>query len=254
VGQTLKAETSHAARMARLEAEVEGLREELRRAQRLATVGTMTAMVAHEFNNILTPIINYAQLARDNPKMVPKAIARASEGGLRATEICKAILGLTREQPTEPREECLLELIRATLSAMARDPKRDAIDLKVDVSQDMTLKTRRAEMQQVLMNLLLNARRAVLARPAPRRIEIGASRVGDSVTIRIEDNGVGIPPENLERIFQPFFTTNGHENAISPGHGLGLTLCREIVESMNGRIGVTSQPGQGAAFCIHLPA
>ncbi len=78
-----------------LQAQVDALRGELRRAQRLAAVGTMTAMVAHEFNNILTPIINYAQLAKNNPKMVPKAIARASEGGLRATEICKAILYVT---------------------------------------------------------------------------------------------------------------------------------------------------------------
>ena len=161
---------------------------------------------------------------------------------------------MTRDQPPERRSEKLLPLVHDTLSAMARDPKRDAIELIIDIPDDLVVEARRAELQQVLMNLLLNARRAVLAKPSPRRIAVRADRSDESVTIRVEDNGVGIPPENLGRIFEPYFTTNGHDEAVSPGSGLGLTLCRDIVESMDGHIEVSSAPDQGATFRIHLPA
>ena len=223
----------------RLEAEVHALREQLRMAQRLAAVGTMTAMVAHEFNNILTPIINYAQLARRDPKMVEKAISRASEGGQRASDICKAILGLTRQQSSGVRAENLADLLDEALTAMGRELARDGIELVLTIPPDLKVETRRLELQQVLLNMIINARTAVVDkgrrrsempgeslsaqssrsnRPAWRpRIEIDARRIDGpealssaskaQVVIAVSDNGTGIAAENMDKIFRPFFST-----------------------------------------------
>jgi len=110
-------------KLAELQAEVAALHEELRRAQRLAMVGTMTAMVVHEFNNILTTIINYARMAEKDPEMVDKAITGASTGGQRATEICQALLGIVDAQQNKPpTQQSIAEMTREILSAMARSP------------------------------------------------------------------------------------------------------------------------------------
>lgn len=252
VTESMQVET-HEQQLARLHREVEALRDQLRSAQRLATLGTMTAMVAHEFNNILTPIINYAQLARTNPAMTAKAIARAADGGQRATSICQAILGLARNEHAPATETNVSELIAETLNAMGRKPERDAIELNCRCPEDLTLVTRRVELQQVLLNLLLNGREAVLARSGPRRIEVVAEQCGQCVVIGVRDNGVGIPPENLQRVFEPFFTTRAGAEGQPEGHGLGLAICSDIVAGLGGDIKVDSRPDQGATFIVCLP-
>ncbi|MBS3734346.1 MAG: HAMP domain-containing histidine kinase [Phycisphaerae bacterium] len=245
--------STHQQQLARLEKEVAALRRQLRHAQRLATVGTMTAMVAHEFNNILTPIINYARLARSNPALSGKAIERAAAGGEQAATICRAILDMTRDDGAEPQAVQVADLVAETLSALARDPAKDAIELLVDVPEHLFVTVRRGELQQVLMNLLINARHAVVAGTQPRRIELRARSDEGGLQIEVADSGVGIPPDDLQRIFEPFYTTRGDGTSDS-GHGLGLTLCRDIVESMRGRIEVTSTVGAGATFTLFLPA
>jgi len=245
---------THSERLEQLMAENESLKQQLVSSQRLAALGTMSAMVAHEFNNILTPIISYAQMAQRNPAMVAKAIDRAFDGGQRATDICRAILGLAREDRAEPVRVNVCKLITDTLLAIGRDPKRDAIEIVVRTAADLSIVTRRVELQQVLLNLLLNARTAVLGRPAPRRIEVSASAAGPEVVISVMDNGVGIPRENLKRIFEPFFTTKPNTDGKPGGHGLGLAVCREIVRTLNGEINVKSRPGSGATFTLLLPA
>jgi signal transduction histidine kinase len=245
---------THAERIEQLIAENQALRHQLVRSQRLAALGTMSAMVAHEFNNILTPIISYAQMAQRNPSMTAKALDRAFDGGQRATDICRAILGLAREEPAEPVRVNLGQLISDTLLAIGRDPKRDAIEIVIRTPADLAIITRKVELQQVLMNLLLNARAAVLAKNTPRRIEISASSAGPDAVIRVSDNGVGIPRENIKRIFEPFFTTKPSPDGTPGGHGLGLAVCQEIVRSLKGEISVDSTPGCGATFSVLLPA
>jgi signal transduction histidine kinase len=240
-------------RLDRLTAEVAALRQQLHAAQRLATVGTMTAMVSHELNNILTPIISYAQLARKNPSLADKAIARAAEGGQRATRICKAILGVSSESSGELTEENVSELVAEILSAMARDPAKDSITLNLLVPPDLTVRTRRAELQQVLLNLVINARESVLAKPLPRQIDIAAFRDDDRIHLTVADSGVGIAEENMEHIFQPFFTTKDGENGVTRGHGLGLAFCQQVVSSLDGEILVESKLGEGACFSVRLP-
>jgi len=252
--QERKRWATHSERLEQLLAENAALRQQLLRSQRLATLGTMSAMVAHEFNNILTPIISYAQMAQRNPAMMTKALDRAFDGGQRATDICRAILGMARDEPAAPASVNVGQLITDTLLAIGRDPKRDAIEITIRTSADLSLVTRKVELQQVLMNLLLNARAAVKAKNLPRRIEIIATGAEGQVAINVTDNGMGIPHENLQRIFEPFFTTKSNSDGKPGGHGLGLAVCREIIASLKGEISVQSKPGEGATFSLLLPA
>jgi signal transduction histidine kinase len=236
-----------------LQAEVAALKQQLRQTQRLAAVGTMAAMVAHEFNNILTPVINYAQLARRNPALTDKALDRAGEGGKRATEICRALLGLAGRQPDAPQQVDLVELTHQTLRAMARNPEKDRIELKVNLPESLTVTARKVELQQVILNLLLNARTAVLGRAGLRQIEISAVREDGQIRFAVRDTGVGIDPAELPKIFQPFYSTNPDSKADGSGHGLGLAVCSEIIRSLDGDILVQSQPGAGSCFTVVLP-
>lgn len=244
---------THGDQLASLHAEVEALREQLKRAQRLATVGTMTAMVAHEFNNILTPIINYARLAKTNPELVEKAIDRAEDGGERASTICKALLGMTRQESSEPEEVRLSEMIAETLEAIARDPKKDGIEFFLEAQPGLTMVTRRIELQQVILNLVINARAAVLESHGLRHVQVSVKRQGRDVIIKVSDNGVGIPPENRDRIFDPFFTTKAKSGEGLGGHGLGLAVCKDIVTSLGGKIFVKSEKDKGSTFTVRIP-
>jgi len=251
---TVSAKTeSHYDQLERLKGEVDALRLELRRVQRLATMGTMASMVAHEFNNILTPIMSYAQLAKENPSFADKAIASAADGSRRATHICNAILGFSRTD-LKVREANLATLIGETMTAMAREPRKDGIDFVLEAPANLTVRTRAVELQQVLLNLIINARRAVLAGTQPRRITINAAKKGGKVSIHVSDTGVGIPPENLEKIFLPFFTTKDASDEDSAGHGLGLAISKDIITSLGGKISVQSTPGKGTTFTVVLPA
>ena len=242
-------------RLESLECENRALQAQLRHSQRMAAVGTMTAMIAHEFNNILTPIINYANLARTNPKLTEKALTRAAVGGERASSICQAILGMTRDDGEPPTRIRLAELVDETLSAMARDPKRDGIALAMRIPPTLTVTTRRVPLQQVLLNLLINARTAVMAGDrGAGQIEVTARMERGIVRITIGDTGVGIPPENLDRIFEPFFSTKDEPDDTSGGYGLGLAICKDILASLGGQIRVDSTVGVGTTFTLRLPS
>jgi signal transduction histidine kinase len=253
LGITQDTQIEHQQELAKLNAEVIELRSLLRQSQRMASVGTMTAMIAHEFNNILTPIINYAQMAQTNPNFAPKAITRAADGGMRAAEICEALLGMTHNDPVDPQTILLKDLLDETIVAMARDFSKDCIDLVLDIPHDLEISTRKVELQQVFMNLLINARTAVMQTNTTRRIKVQASEEAEMLTVSVSDTGMGITPGNIHQIFDPFFTTRDGQDDQSQGHGLGLALCREIIESLDGDISATSGRNEGATFIINLP-
>ena len=207
-------------------------------------------MVAHEFNNILTPVLNYAQMAMEGDEaMRDKAIQRAYEGAVRAGCICRALLDVGGNGSDKPERVSLQELVESTLAVMGRAPAKDGIRLVKKVPADLKITTRPAELKQVLLNLLLNAHQAVLAKRRGKSISITAARSNGQVRIRVADTGAGIPREDLEHIFEPFFTTKG-----DTGSGLGLAVCREIVALLRGRLTVRSEPGKGTCFTIVLPA
>jgi signal transduction histidine kinase len=190
-------------------------------------------------------------LAQDQPDLVGKAIDKAAKGGQRAQTICQALLGLCRGPKQRVTVE-MTDLVDEAVSAMVRHPSRDGIELDVRVAPGKVT-TRSVELQQVLLNLLLNARRAVLAGRGRRWIEMAAEQIDGQWVIRVADGGVGIPTGDVERVFEPFYST-ADSDAGDGGFGLGLTICREIVQSLGGTIHADGTVVRGACFEIHLPA
>ena len=238
---------------ASLEAENGRLRDEIARLQRLALFGTMTAMTVHEVRNFLTPVVSYGEMAMKRPEFMPKAIARAVGAGRRATEVADAMLRIARGQQGQRTEFSLPELVTETLQAMPRPPARDGIDLACRIPEGLRLTSDRVALQQILLNLLCNARSAVLLRGMPRRIEIEVERANSSVAVRVIDNGVGISREDQSHLFEPFFSMRDECDGGAGGHGLGLAICKRLAESLSGGISVDSKPGCGATFTVRVP-
>ncbi len=237
----------------RLLEEVKVLRRRVRHNQRLASVGTLTAMVVHEFNNILTPIINYAELAKRDERHTAKALDCAIDAGARATEICKAILNFSKDSAHNRESVNLSSLVNDTLKAMIGERAKDGIEFVCDIPAGIDVVAPTVELQQVIMNLLINARTAVMENGAPGKIEVTTTVEPSRVVLRVCDNGVGIPQANLRKVFEPFFTTKNTSPDGMSGSGLGLSICHEIMHSMGGKISVESTPGHGASFTLDIP-
>ena len=247
-------------------AEVEQLRRLLEHHDRLATLGTLAATVAHEFNNLLTPGSNYAQLALrslDAPApdlaLVRKALTKCQAAGVKAEKICSAILGFARAAgPAEPAARCeVAAVVEEAVATLGRDPEKEGIALRRHVEPGLSVAVDALQLEHVLVNLLVNARQA-LAGKRHGTLSISAAREatagGAGVRIEVADTGCGIPPDRLPHIFDPFYTTKGGTDGTAKGTGLGLNLCRQIVERHGGHIRADSTPGRGTTFCLLLPA
>jgi signal transduction histidine kinase len=238
---------------------MEFLREQLTESQRLATIGTIAAVIAHEFNNLLTPVVSYTQMALasaegDKPDMalIAKALKKAFHGSSKAGKICTSMLSLARGD-AEPAEVSVQRLVDESLAVLARDPHKDGIALRVQVQPDLIVRGDPVQLEQVLLNLLINARQAMLGKGGS--LTIRAQHDGAaSVKIQVIDTGPGIPAGLLGRIFEPFFTTkDAARRGEAKGTGLGLAICKEIIEHHQGRIEVSSEVGRGTTFTICLP-
>jgi signal transduction histidine kinase len=223
--------------------------------ERLATLGIMAASIAHEMRNILTPILAYAQLALAHPDdedLQGKAIEKAVNGIEVASRIADAVLGFAGE--SDATESDVHDVVKATLSCMAYDPNKDRISIDVDVQSGTSARMNPLCLQQVLTNLLLNARDAIGQRPG--RVTINAiTRADGTVGIRVTDTGPGIPREIAGRIFEPFVTNKRNSRHQSgSGTGLGLAVCRRLIEQASGTITAMSKPGNGTTFVITLPS
>jgi len=236
---------------------IELLEQQLIATQRLSTIGTMSCMAAHEFNNLLTPIITYSQLALKYPDdiaLAHKTISKIIKHANQASLIVQSMLGLVRSTTQTPEKTNLTELINDCFSCLARNLSKDAITVKTLIDPALTINVIRNQFQQILLNLIINARQAMLEKGGT--LTISACKDGDrTVKILVSDTGSGIAPENIDCIFEPFFTTkNNSQNPDLQGTGLGLMVCRHIVEAHEGTISVTSTPHQGATFIITIPA
>jgi signal transduction histidine kinase len=195
------------------------LQQTLAQQNKLATLGMVTAVIAHEFNNILTPMISYTKFAlsdKSDEALRAKALTKALSGAERLANISKSLLGFARGDETQ--SAMVLGAVRETLSCLARDLAKDGITLTLDIPEGLTVAMNAGHLQQVLMNLIVNARSAMLSARAsgPKRLTIRAQLLGDRkaadgkrnlVEISIADTGPGIPAEVLPRIFDPFFST-----------------------------------------------
>lgn len=240
--------------------QLDWVRQQLMESQRLATIGTIAAVIAHEFNNLLTPIVSYSQYAlqsaeSDKPDMelIRKALSKAFQSSTKAGRICQSMLGLARGQSTLGTVE-VQSLVDETLTVLARDPKKDGIALRVHVEPDLVVEGDSVQLEQVLLNLLINARQAMLGRGGSITVKAARTEDGAEARIQVIDTGPGIPEKLLPKIFDPFFTTKGTtQKGEAKGTGLGLAIVREILESHRGRVEVASEVGRGTTFSIYLP-
>jgi signal transduction histidine kinase len=236
---------------------IDALQEQLRSTQKLATLGTMACLVAHEFNNILMPMINYAELALKNVNdvdLMRKALEKTLKHGNRAAVVIESMMGMVRNETKSRETFNLAEMVSDCFNCLARDFGRDQIKVKIDIPSDLTLEAVPSQLQQVIINLIINARQAMLEKGGLLKIE---ARQKDStrVLLQISDTGCGIEPDIMKRIFEPFFSTK--TEATRPdqqGTGLGLAICKDIIENHAGSINVESKPGKSTTFFIELPA
>ncbi len=243
------------------EKEAENLRmvQKMEQSQRLDALGQLAAGVAHDFNNLLGVIQNHAELVEmkiGEDSKAAKNLSAIMQATTRARDIVIKLNALGRERPPEEEEEniTLFELspvIDETKSLLEASLK--GIDIAIEpVTPDaanVQLKGQSGSLQQVLVNLCVNASHAIGER-RDGRIVITASRpTENTVAVAVIDNGSGIPPEILSRIFEPFFTTK----EVGKGTGLGLAMVRSIVTRMGGTIECKSTIGVGTSFIVTLP-
>ncbi|MHC4169029.1 MAG: sensor histidine kinase [Planctomycetota bacterium] len=234
----------------------QALESQLLGLQHLASMGTVSYMIAHEINNLLTPLKSYASFALtdlDDRALTEKALRKVVRNCERTTEIMDSMLALANGK-TQPEDGVRLrDLIEDIFTCLCRDFGKDGITVKIRVPDALTICDVTVQIQQVLMNLILNARDAML--PAGGVLTIDATERTGSVEITVADTGTGIEPANIENIFDMFFTTKANKRsaAENSGAGLGLAFCKMIIEKHKGSISVESEPGTGSTFRISLP-
>ena len=235
--------------------EIELLREQMAHAQRMSALGELVGTTTHEFNNVLMTIINYAKLGlrhKDNETR-EKAFEKILAAGNRAARITNSVLGMarTRSKGQEPLD--LIQLVEDTPLLLEREMNKYRITVDKQFHPIPQAPVNGNQIQQVLLNLLINARQAM---PSGGRliIKLLHDREEEMIDLVVRDFGCGIPAETLPRIFQPYYTTKtGPDGSGKGGTGLGLSMCREIIEAHRGRIRVDSTVGKGTAFTLKLP-
>jgi PAS domain S-box-containing protein len=226
------------------------LEEQFLRSQKLEAVGRLAAGVAHDFNNLLTVITGCGdllldRLAEQDPAR-PLAAAIQDASG-RAASLTRQLLALTRRRAVAPQVLDLNAVVRDMEPLLRRSLGED-VDLFTDLAPGpAAVRADRGHLEQVLLNLAVNARDAM---PGGGRlfVETQAAAGGGPVVLAVADTGIGMGPEVLAHLFEPFFTTKGER-----GTGLGLSTVQEVVRQAGGQVEVTSEPGRGSTFRVHLP-
>jgi signal transduction histidine kinase len=235
---------------------VESLSRQVIALQRISTLGVLAGGVFHELNNALTPILNYAKLGLRNPDPAyrERALSQIVEASLRAADITRGMLGLSRAGSRDHREPAdLAKLVEDVILLVKKDLARYRVRLEWKMVGRPHARVNPAQIQQVLLNLLINARQA-MPEGGTVRLRLGPDSTGRLVEMSVADSGVGIAPKDLRRIFEPFYSTkSGPDASGQGGTGLGLAVCRDLVEAHRGRLRAESRLGQGSVFTIILP-
>jgi signal transduction histidine kinase len=250
-----------------LRATIQGLEQELLASQRLALLGSMAAMVAHEFNNLLTPITARAEAALLSDNDLPlmrKALERALKQAQRAISVARRLLDLARDDQivaagprtsrTAPAESCsVAAVVREAVETLVRPLEKDGIELRVVVPEELRVNAPDDLLCQVLLNLLLNARRAMQGTRGT--LCVSAVAKGDWVQIDVRDSGAGIPPDALDRVVNPFLAADPHQRPNDWQQvGLGLSVCRMIAHHHGAIIRGLANEGRGCTFRLCWPA
>ncbi|MFM8413251.1 MAG: sensor histidine kinase [Planctomycetota bacterium] len=237
-------------------AEIAALRADLLEARKQASLGELLGTTTHEFNNALTTILNYARLGlrhRDQATR-DKALERILSAGTRAAKITASVLSMARNRSARFEPVDLQSVAEDVLVLLEREMMKYRVQVEREFSVVPRVSANPGQLQQVLLNLLVNARQAM---PNGGRLilRLAHEPTAGFVDLMVRDTGCGMPPEVLRRIFEPHFSTKaGPDETGKGGSGLGLSTVREIVETHRGRIRVESAPGKGTAITIRLPA
>jgi signal transduction histidine kinase len=229
--------------------------DHLERLQRQASIGAVASSVAHEFNNILTTILNQAKLGLkcDDLEANRRTFEKILNSARRASKITTGVLALSRNRSAKMERMEIIPLVEEVLAVLEKDLSKHQVRLERDFRDQAAAEVIGPQIEQVLMNLVINARQA-MSRGGTLVVGVRTNAPAGMVEISVKDTGSGIEPDKLGKIFEPFFTTKeGPDQSGQGGSGLGLSICREIIERHNGRIRVESLVGKGSTFTIKLP-
>jgi PAS domain S-box-containing protein len=241
----------------RSELELEQQRSELAHLSRVTMLGELSGSLAHELNQPLSAILSNAQaaqrfLASDAPNLeeVREILKDIVEQDKRAGEVIQRLRLLLMKGEVHRQVLDLSEVLLDVLKLVRSDLVNQGVSLGTELAPDLpAVFGDRVQVQQVVLNLVMNGCDAMsgIERPHRRLIVKAAHEDGGGVRVSIADHGCGIPRETLSRVFEPFFTTKRQ------GMGLGLAVCRSIIEAHNGRLWAESEPGEGATFHFMIP-
>jgi signal transduction histidine kinase len=232
------------------EQETARLQEQLRHADRLATVGELSSGVAHELNEPLAAILGFGQLIKESPGLSTQASRDADKiinAALHAREVIRKLMIFTRQMPAQ-RSKCdLNQLVKEGLYFLESRCTKEGIVMVHQVEDGLPqILADRSQLYQVLVNLVVNA---IQAMPHGGKLTISTRSDGTSVFLVVEDTGIGMSPEVQRQLFTPFFTTKD----VGQGTGLGLAVVHGIVMAHGGAIEVRSEVGRGSTFEVRIP-
>lgn len=233
--------------------ETRRLKDQVYHLDKLSSIGTLTSGVAHEINNPLTGIIGYTEmmLMNDQTEGTKQQLEKVYRSALRCRDIVQNMLTFSRQSSSRNTPEDINEVIDKTIELHEYRLKSTNIEIVRNYNKLPYIEIDRQQMQQVFLNLLINAEYAVAQCGRPGRIEFRTEEdaVTGGIKVTVSDNGNGIPKEILPRIYDPFFTTK----PVNKGTGLGLSITHGIVAEQGGSIDVKTIDGQGTSFTITLP-
>jgi C4-dicarboxylate-specific signal transduction histidine kinase len=236
--------------------DVQTLQDQVVALQRLAVAGTTSAMLAHEFNNLMTPILARAvdALNRDDPDAMRRALERTVEQVKKAISMCRHLLRVADpDNEAAPRVTRAADAVETAVEEAIRPFRKDGIDLQLAIPGDLWIDTPALLIEQVLLNLLVNARQAMQSHRGELRVD-GWGEHG-CVVLRVRDSGCGIDAEELNHLFEPFLRTDAATDQTGwRGIGLGLHVCRLIVQERGGSIQVARNEQGGCDFETRWPA
>lgn len=229
------------------------MEEQLLVNDRLASIGELVSGVAHELNNPLTSVIGFSDLLagrKDLPDDVKEDLKLINREAHRTANIVKNLLTFARKHPKEKQPTDVNNPIEAVLELRAYEQKVSNIHVNIQLTPDLPeIMANSFDLQQVFLNIIVNAEHAMLEAHGKGTITITTERDGAIVRVSLADDGPGIPEENLGHIFDPFFTTK----EVGKGTGLGLSICYGTITEHGGKMYAESELGKGAIFIIELP-
>jgi signal transduction histidine kinase len=229
------------------------LKDQIYHLDKLSSLGTLSSGVAHEINNPLTGIIGYTEmlLMKDSDEKTRKYLKNIYDSAIRCKRIVENMLTFSRQTPAQKNIESINDILDKTIELHEYWLKTTNIEIVKNYNEVPYIAIDRQQIQQVILNLIINAEYAIEEAGNRGMIELKTEydRQSEVVSVTISDNGTGIQPDTIQKIFDPFFTTK----PVNKGTGLGLSIAHGIIAEQGGIIEAESTIGKGTSFIIRIP-